>query len=83
MPETWDPLQVSTYERLNDSEIDFYRSARCLVDAANTIGQAATTSAAVAEAAARGWRAEAHRMDILVRELMHQVNQHRPHDSYQ
>ena len=71
-------LQPSTYERLNEGEIDFFRSARCLVDAANTIGQAASTSAQVAEAAARGWRAEAHRMDILVRELMYQVEHHQP-----
>ena len=78
MSEAMSVLDRASYERLNTPEVDFYRSARCLVDAANTIGQAANTSAQVAEAAARAWRAEAHRMDLIVRELMHQVNNHAP-----
>ena len=72
-------LQRSSYERLGESEVDFYRTARCLVDAANTIGQAAHTSAQVAEAASKAWRAEAHRLAIVARELMHQVDLHAPH----
>ena len=71
-------LQRSSYERLGDSEVDFYRTARCLVDAANTIGKAAHASCQVAEAAALGWKAEAHRLSIVARELMHLVDTHAP-----
>ena len=78
MVEATNLLDRRTWERLGDEEVDFYRTARGLVDAANTIGKAASASAQVAESASRAWTAEAHRMDLVVRELMHQVDSHTP-----
>ena len=71
-------LQRSSYERLGDPEVDFYRTARVLVDAANTISRAAHASCQVAETAALGWRSEAQRLSIVARELMHLVDTHAP-----
>ena len=64
------------YAPTGDSTIDFHRQCKVLLDAAAAISAAANASAAVAETAARGWRAESQSMDMVMREVRYLSDQH-------